>query len=107
MSHRDGAAQASRHRLPRVKGQIPSTFCLLHLLGAGAAGGVVPVAAAAETARAAAPHADRSTHLHPDLTHDRPVAEPAVVSDGLAPAGWTGRQPVRPAGQRASQARGE
>lgn len=73
----------------------------------GPAGGGVPDAAAAETYGAAAPHADRSAYLHPQLTHDRPVAQPAVVSDSLAPAGWTGRQPVWPAGQRASQARGE
>ncbi len=67
----------------------------------------MPDAAAAETEGAAAPHADRSTHLHPNLTHDRPVTQPAVFSYSLTPAGRPGRQPLWPAGQHASQARGE
>lgn len=67
----------------------------------------MPDAPAAETEGAAAPHTDRSPHLHPQLAHDRPVAQPAVVGNGLPPAGWPGRKPVRPAGQRTSQARGE
>lgn len=73
----------------------------------GAAGDGVPNAAAAETEGAAAPHADRSAHLHPKLTHDLPVTQPAVLSYSLTPAGWPGRQPVRPAGQCTSQARSE
>lgn len=73
----------------------------------GAAGGGVPDAAAAETEGAAAPHADRSAHLHPELTYDRPVTRPAVLGYSLPPAGQPGRRPLRPAGQRTSQARGE
>lgn len=73
----------------------------------GAAGGGVPDAAAAETEGAAAPHADRSARLQPQLAHDHPVAQPAVVSHSLAPAGRPGKRPLRPAGQRTSQARGE
>lgn len=72
-----------------------------------AGGGGVPDAAAAETEGAAAPHTDGSAHLHPKLTHDRPVTQPAVLSHSLTPAGRPGRQPVWPAGQRTSQARGE
>ena len=67
----------------------------------------MPDAAAAETEGTTAPHADGSTHLNPKLTHDCPVTQPAVLSHSLTSAERTGRQPLRPAGQRTSQARGE
>lgn len=62
---------------------------------------------AAETEGTASPHADRSAHLHPELTHDLPVARPAVVGHSLTPAGRPGRRPLRPARQCTAQAGGE
>lgn len=70
----------------------------------GAAGGRVPDAA--ETEGTASPHTDRSARLHPELTHDRPVARPSVLGHSLTPAGRPGMQPLRPAGQCTAQAGG-
>lgn len=72
----------------------------------GAAGGRVPDAA--EAAGAAAPYAVGRARLLPQLPHDRPVARPAVLGHGVAPAGRPGgRRPVWPAGPHAAQTGGE
>lgn len=94
---------AEDHRCP----QHPINSLSSPLAQPGAASGGVPDAAAAETEGAAAPHADGSTHIHPELTNDSPVTQPAVLSHSLTPAGRPGQQPLWPAGQCTSQARGE
>lgn len=80
--------------LPIFKSLISWAVCL-----SGAAGGGLSDAAAAAAEGATAPHANRGPHLHPHS----PVPQPG----GLAPAGWPGKPPLRPAGECASQARGE
>lgn len=72
----------------------------------GAAGVGVSDAAAAETEGTTAPHADGSSHIHPQLTHDHPVAQFTVLSHSLTSAG-RGRRALWCAGQRTSQKRGE
>lgn len=72
----------------------------------GAAGDRLPDATAATGA--AAPHSVGRPRPLAKLPHDGPVARPAVLGHGVAPAGRPGgRRPVRPAGQHAAQSRGE
>lgn len=92
---------------PHVEDPVSQSGCCVLCYPSGAAGGCVSDPAAAATKRAAAPHAERSADLHPELPQGGPVTEPAVLRHGLPDAGQPGGQPVRPAGQPPPQTRGE
>lgn len=92
-------------RIESLIQHLSGPWCTEHVCAPppGAAGDGVPDAA--EAKGAAAPHPDGGPHLHPKLPPDLPVSQPAVLR--RPPAGRPGREPVRPAGQRTAQVRGE